>query len=131
MKKRTLFLSINGALSALKEGRISSKDLDKGLFCVICTQAFFNQNDKKAVLLQSDPYFNEVFLALSMADDEGRCLWQERKKIQTQYGQLNFFLQKNDFHVSLTPAEFVPIKPKDVVKMVKSAGLGKYLNVIL
>ncbi|PIT88215.1 MAG: hypothetical protein COU29_03010 [Candidatus Magasanikbacteria bacterium CG10_big_fil_rev_8_21_14_0_10_36_32] len=131
MEKRTLFFSFNGAVTALKKNLVSIDDLAKGLFCIVYTRAFFDQYKRLTELLCSDQYFNAVFLAVKLADDTGRCLWQDKRHVPSQYGQLKLLLRNNGYPIGLTPIENKPIDPREVKKIIKSIGLSKGLNVIL
>lgn len=131
MKKRVLFLSINGAIAALNEKRVRIDDLNNGLFCLtFIRERFFEQ---LKLMVRADPNLNAVYLAVKMANEEGRCIWQEKKGALIQYGHLNLLLQNNGFKASLTPAEFSFISfinPTRVEALVKAAGLADQLRVI-
>ena len=106
MGKPTLFLSFTSLLRLVKEGRVSQKELDTGLFYFGCTRNHvFNPDDHSTAVViakldEEKKAQEKVQAAVFMAELQSRVAFR-RSDLPTSYAQLYDLLEKNNLDLSL------------------------------
>ena len=130
-----LFLSFTALLHAIADDRVSTTDLDTGLFYFGCTRAHalnpgaHGEHDERTSLKERGAVAHEKLLrALEKAEVENRCRWFKPEAVGRPYALLNELLRANGVPELTLPSDIEGLGERDgyayptVARMAEASG---------